>query len=99
MTATAASPAALPTPAARVGTSVGAEKKSWGYTVLGIARLMVGFTFLWAFLDKTFGLNFSTPAEGSWLNGGSPTAGFLGGSIAGGNPFSGPGSSSSRSTR
>ena len=89
MTATAASPAALPTPAARVGTSVGAEKKSWGYTVLGIARLMVGFTVLWAFLDKTFGLNFSTPAEGSWLNGGSPTAGFLGGSIAGGNPFSG----------
>jgi len=89
VTATAASPAALPTPAARVGTSVGAEKKSWGYTVLGIARLMVGFTFLWAFLDKTFGLNFSTPAEGSWLNGGSPTAGFLGGSIAGGNPFSG----------
>src|SRR5699024_10027418 len=39
--------------------------------------------------DKTFGLNSSTPAEGSWLNGGSPTAGFLGGSIAGGNPFSG----------
>lgn len=32
---------------------------------------------LWAFLDKTFGLGYSTPAAKSWLNGGSPTNGFL----------------------
>ena len=69
--------------------ATGAAKQGWGYTVLGVTRLMVGFTFLWAFLDKTFGLSFSTPTEGSWLNGGSPTSGFLGGSIAGGNPFAG----------
>lgn len=50
---------------------------------------MVGFTFLWAFLDKLFGLGFSTPTDRSMLNGGSPTTGFLGGSIEGGNPFAG----------
>lgn len=75
------------TAAATHSTLTGAEKSGWGYTVLGVTRLMVGFTFLWAFLDKTFGLGFATPTENSWLNGGSPTTGFLGGSIAGGNPF------------
>ena len=64
---------------AAAGTAVGAEKKGWGFTVLGITRLMVGFTFLWAFLDKTFGLGFATPGERAWLNGGSPTTGYLSG--------------------
>lgn len=40
-------------------------------------RLTMGFIFLWAFLDKTFGLGFATLPEKSWLNGGSPTFGFL----------------------
>jgi thiosulfate dehydrogenase (quinone) large subunit len=88
VTATTA-PTTFSTTAATTGASLGAEKSGWGYTVLGIARLMVGFTFLWAFLDKLFGLGFSTPTENSWLQGGSPTSGFLGGSIANGNPFAG----------
>jgi len=86
VTATTAAPAApgsRPTAAASLGTG----KKRWGYTVLGIARLMIGFTFLWAFLDKLFGFGFATPAGAAWRNGGSPTSGFLGGSIANGNPF------------
>jgi thiosulfate dehydrogenase [quinone] large subunit len=33
--------------------------------------------FLWAFLDKTFGLGYATPAAKAWINGGSPTKGFL----------------------
>lgn len=37
----------------------------------------MGFIFLWAFLDKTFGLGFATTPEKSWINGGSPTTGFL----------------------
>ncbi len=45
--------------------------------VLGVLRITIGFYFLWAFLDKTFGLGFATPAERSWLNGNSPTTGFL----------------------
>ena len=44
---------------------------------LAIARVVVGFEFLWAFLDKTFGLGYATPAERAWSNGGSPTKGFL----------------------
>ncbi len=37
----------------------------------------MGCILLWTFLDKLFGLGFSTPAGQSWLNGTSPTAGFL----------------------
>ncbi|MBA3732992.1 hypothetical protein H0W91_01300 [Patescibacteria group bacterium] len=37
----------------------------------------MAFIFLWAFLDKTFGLGFATTKEMSWINGGSPTFGFL----------------------
>lgn len=44
---------------------------------LGITRVALGFVFLWAFLDKLFGLSYTTPSAGSWLNGGSPTKGFL----------------------
>lgn len=45
--------------------------------VLAVARVLLGFMFFWAFLDKTMGLGFATPSAHSWLNGGSPTAGFL----------------------
>ncbi|MER7168171.1 hypothetical protein ABT336_19140 [Micromonospora sp. NPDC000207] len=45
--------------------------------VFAAIRLALGWTFLWAFLDKTFGLGFATPAENAWVNGGSPTQGFL----------------------
>ena len=40
-------------------------------------RIATGFVFLWAFLDKTFGLGYSTPDARAWINGGSPTNGFL----------------------
>jgi thiosulfate dehydrogenase (quinone) large subunit len=44
---------------------------------MAAARIALGWTFLWAFLDKTFGLGFATTAENAWVNGGSPTYGFL----------------------
>ena len=44
---------------------------------LGLLRIAFGLTFLWAFVDKMFGLGYSTKAADSWLNGGNPTAGFL----------------------
>jgi thiosulfate dehydrogenase (quinone) large subunit len=55
------------------------------YLLAGI-RLALGWVFLWAFLDKAFGLGFATPSERSWFNGGSPTNGFLGSAEG---PFSG----------
>lgn len=45
--------------------------------VLAAARFALGWTFLWAFLDKAFGLGFATAGEDAWVNGGSPTFGFL----------------------
>lgn len=50
-----------------------------------LLRLSIGFIFLWAFLDKTFGFGFATPADKAWIQGGSPTAGFLGHAVKG--PF------------
>jgi len=45
--------------------------------VLGLLRLVMGFVFLWAFVDKLFGFGFTTTADKAWLVGGSPTSGFL----------------------
>ncbi|MFB9449481.1 DoxX family membrane protein [Dactylosporangium vinaceum] len=55
------------------------------YVLAGI-RLALGWIFFWAFLDKVFGLGFATPSARAWMNGGSPTNGFLG---AAKGPFSG----------
>ncbi|NEB76376.1 hypothetical protein G3I40_14245 [Streptomyces sp. SID14478] len=41
-------------------------------------RILTGFVFLWAFLDKTFGWSYATPSGKGWIDGGSPTKGFLG---------------------
>lgn len=53
--------------------------------VVATVRIITGFLFLWAFLDKTFGLGYSTQGSHAWINGGSPTKGFLSGLNAG--PF------------
>lgn len=53
--------------------------------VFTVLRLVMGFIFLWAFLDKTFGLGFATTADKAWINGGSPTTGFLSFAVKG--PF------------
>lgn len=53
------------------------QQTSPSLVALAITRILLGFIFLWAFIDKTFGLGFATPAAKAWLNGGSPTLGFL----------------------
>jgi thiosulfate dehydrogenase [quinone] large subunit len=50
-----------------------------GPQLLAVLRILTGLTFLWAFFDKTFGLGYATGAAKAWVNGGSPTKGFLGG--------------------
>lgn len=52
-----------------------------------VVRIGFGLTFLWAFLDKLLALGFSTGrdeagvvdrfGDAAWVNGGSPTEGFL----------------------
>jgi len=46
-------------------------------------RIAMGWLFLWAFLDKLFGLGFATKPGAAWLAGGSPTAGFLANATSG----------------
>ena len=48
-----------------------------GRRALAVLRLATGFIFLWAFVDKTFGLGFSTPVARAWINGGTPSQSFL----------------------
>jgi thiosulfate dehydrogenase (quinone) large subunit len=55
------------------------------YLLAGV-RMGLGFIFLWAFVDKVFGLGLSTGSAKAWINGGNPTQGFLGSSKG---PFSG----------
>jgi thiosulfate dehydrogenase [quinone] large subunit len=45
--------------------------------VAAALRLSLGWVFLWAFLDKTFGLGHETAHADAWIRGGSPTQGFL----------------------
>ena len=55
--------------------------------VAAALRLSLGWVFLWAFLDKTFGLGHETASKDAWVNGGSPTKGFL--AFAASGPFEG----------
>ena len=64
--------------------------------MLPVLRITMGLIFLWPFLDKLFALGFSTGRDretgavelfgsDAWLNGGSPTTGFLSHGVEG--PF------------
>jgi thiosulfate dehydrogenase [quinone] large subunit len=86
------SPAAVPTqvsvdsrPAATGPAADPRAAAAARYLLAGI-RIGLGFIFLWAFVDKVFGLGFSTTSAKAWINGGNPTQGFLGSSEG---PFSG----------
>lgn len=68
-----------------------AEMSLYAWAIL---RLSLGFIFLWAFFDKLFGLGFATCRDkvtdvinvgcsDAWINGGSPTTGFLGRAVTG----------------
>jgi len=46
-------------------------------TLWSLLRIALGFIFFWAFIDKIFGLGFTTSPDKSWLQGVSPTTGFL----------------------
>ncbi|HET6625781.1 MAG TPA: hypothetical protein VFG63_05290 [Nocardioidaceae bacterium] len=66
---------------------------------LAVLRIGFGFTFLWAFFDKLFALGFHTGydqdgvldrfGDAAWINGGSPTEGFLAFGVNPDSPFAG----------
>lgn len=59
--------------------------------IWSILRMIIGYVFLWAFIDKVFGFGVATckakaiGCSAAWIHGGSPTAGFLGHATTG--PF------------
>ncbi len=73
-------------PAAATGTSANHVNTPTA-RVLAVLRISFGLTFLWAFFDKVFALGFHTGygqdgkldrfGDAAWINGGSPTEGFL----------------------
>ena len=74
----------LSTDPAPIVTVTGALARS-----LAVLRIGFGLTFLWAFFDKLLALGFATGrdpvtdnvdrfGDAAWVNGGSPTEGFLG---------------------
>jgi thiosulfate dehydrogenase [quinone] large subunit len=80
-----------------VTTSETAETATGLDRSIAALRIAFGFTFLWAFLDKTFALGFATGkdetgavdyfGDAAWINGGSPTEGFLSFGVPADNPF------------
>ena len=48
------------------------KQKIWG-----LCRISLGWIFFCGFIDKLWGLGFATKKSQAWMEGGSPTAGFL----------------------
>ncbi|KAF4405311.1 DoxX family membrane protein [Streptomyces lycii] len=69
--------------AARTAPEHGAVMTPTAAKTFAVVRIVTGFVFLWAFLDKTFGWHYATPAGKGWVDGGSPTQGFLSGVAVG----------------
>nr|WSX72764.1 hypothetical protein OH826_02175 [Streptomyces sp. NBC_00899]WSX81168.1 hypothetical protein OH826_49335 [Streptomyces sp. NBC_00899] len=65
------------------GTATAAADATFAARSLAGVRIAIGFIFLWAFLDKTFGWHYATRSGKDWIDGGSPTKGFLSGVSAG----------------
>lgn len=44
---------------------------------LGLLRIVIGWYFLWAFIDKIFGFGFLTASGKGMIDGGNPAQGFM----------------------
>ena len=92
------SPHGAPSPAEPAERRAAGERG--GGVFWGLLRIGIGWLFLWPFLDRLFALGFSTgrnPETGvvdrfgdaAWINGGSPTEGFLSNGLHTKEPFEG----------
>ncbi|GLU49327.1 hypothetical protein [Nocardiopsis ansamitocini] len=74
----------------RTATVPGAQRGDPGRPPAGrtwaVTRICLGFLYLWAFFDRTFGLGLPTTADRAWLTGNSPSMNALSGTRG---PFSG----------
>lgn len=82
-TTTRPSDESAPQPVSTNGSATSEPGSSQPSRWLAGLRLSTGFIFLWAFLDKTLGLGYATQSDEAWIDGGSPTEGFLSGVAVG----------------
>lgn len=78
------------TPMSDTATATAGAGSRTGWIFLSLTRIAIGFIFFWTFLDKTFGLGFSTcrqddgsveyMCDRAWINGARMTEGYLGSS-------------------
>lgn len=78
---------ATPVTTATTTDSSGVRLTDTAARAVAVLRIGFGLTFLWAFADKLFALGFHTGydqtgtldrfGDAAWINGGSPTEGFL----------------------
>lgn len=77
-------------PVVAAGSNAATRERAVARHAWALARMSIGFTFLWAFFDKALALGFATGVdretgaidrfgEAAWIHGGSPTTGFLSG--------------------
>lgn len=52
-------------------------RSAFAQWVLVGLRFILGFFFLWPFLDKMFGFGYVTPSGKGWIDGGTPAQGFM----------------------
>ncbi|WEV77040.1 DoxX family protein [Janibacter cremeus] len=45
--------------------------------LLAAMRILIGWTFMWPFIDKLFGLGYGTESEAAVINGGAPAQGYM----------------------
>ena len=88
MEADSTAAAGTPAPPSHTETSEVDDADVKGGVFWGLLRLAIGWVFFWAFLDKLLALGFATGrdeetgvvdyfSDDAWINGGSPTEGFL----------------------
>ncbi len=69
----------IPAQQGKAGVPAATTSASIASRLVAVTRIGMGLLFGWAFLDKLFGFGYATSSVGAWVNGGSPTKGFLGG--------------------
>lgn len=52
-------------------------RSSFVRKLLAIGRILMGWTFMWPFLDKLFGLGYGTASEAAMVSGGTPAQGYM----------------------